>query len=775
MAVLQTDRNLDKRVKELEKEIAELHRSQNAYNQLFDSNPNPMWIYDLETLSFLAVNHAAVYQYGYSQHEFLSMTIKDIRPEEDVDALIENISAVTEGLDSAGIWQHVRKDGSSIYVEITSHALSFKGRPAELVLSNNVTEYIKAEQALKQSHQTLLTILDGIDATIYVADMDTYEILFMNRYMKDAFGDGLVGKLCHEAFREENLPCDWCTNPKLVDQAGKPTGAITWEGQNPVTGRWYINSDRALYWVDNRLVRLQVGTDITDIKASEQTLRESEDKYRNLFNNAQVGLGRTRITDGKVLESNEKMAQIFGYDSAGEFIDEYIFSENYVNPKIREQMLIDAKKTGIINNLETQFYRKDKSKAWVRFDTQIFFDKGYMEDVVVDISEQKRAQEDTRRLETQLHQAQKMEAIGTLAGGIAHDFNNLLMGMQGRTSMLLMDKDTISPDYDHLKGIEENIKSAAELTKQLLGFARGGRYELKVANLNDIVSKSADMFGRTKKEIITHKRFENDLWPAEVDQGQIEQVLLNLYVNAWQAMSGTGELNLETENITLKESFVKPHSVNPGRYVLASVTDTGIGMDEETQQRAFDPFFTTKEISRGTGLGLASAYGIIKSHGGIITVQSQKGHGATFTFYLPVSEKPVREEITLPKEVLKGSETILFIDDEEMIVEIGQELLETLGYTVLPARSGEQAIDIYKARKNGIDLIIMDMIMPGMGGNETYDQLKEINPDIRALLSSGYSIDGLAETILAKGCDGFIQKPFSLSELSQKVREILDK
>ena len=542
------------------------------------------------------------------------------------------------------------------------------------------------------------------------------------------------------------------------------------------------NSEEIFCEVQGRVIEYQnkpaiIGTlmDITKRKRAEEALRESEKKYRNLFNNAQVGLGHTRISDGKVLESNEKMAQIFRYDSVDEFINEYVFSDNYVNPEIREKMLTEIKKTRIINNIEAQFYRKDKSKAWVRFDTQIFPDKGYMEDVIIDITEQKKAQEESRRLEIQLQQAQKMEAIGTLAGGIAHDFNNLLMGLQGRTSLMLMDKGSSHPDFEHLKGIEEGIKSAADLTRQLLGFARGGKYETKATNLNETVNKSIDMFGRAKKEVIIHKKSEKGLWTVEVDQGQIEQVLLNLYVNAWQAMSGTGEIYLETENVSLDANFVKPYGIKPGRYVKISVTDIGIGMDEATRQRVFDPFFTTKEMGRGTGLGLASSYGIIKNHDGLINVYSEIGKGATFNIYLPISEKEVKKEKEISGEVIKGTETLLLIDDEEMIIEVGQELLENLGYTVLSAKSGKEAVETYQKDRDRIDGVILDMIMPVMGGSETYDRLKEINTDIKVLLSSGYSINGLAKTILAKGCDGFIQKPFSLKDLSQKLREILDK
>ncbi len=367
-----------------------------------------------------------------------------------------------------------------------------------------------------------------------------------------------------------------------------------------------------------------------------------------------------------------------------------------------------------------------------------------------------------------------MESIGTLAGGIAHDFNNILMGIQGNASLMLLKIESDHPNYEKIKNIEKYVQNGTELTKQLLGFARRGKYLIKATDLNEIIEKSSSLFARTKKEIRVHTELSEDLWSAEVDRGQIEQVLLNLYVNAWQAMSNGGDLYLQTENIILDRSYLKPYKVEPGRYVKISVSDTGVGIDKETQERIFEPFFTTKEMGRGTGLGLASVYGIIKSHGGYINVYSEKEKGTVFTIYLPASEKIALKEIESgPAAIIKGSGTILLIDDEEMILDVGIELLEELGYTVKSAMSGPEAIDVFKEERGKIDLIIMDMIMPGMGGGETFDRLKEIDPDIKVLLSSGYSINGQATKILRRGCDGFIQKPFNMNQLAEKVQRIL--
>jgi nitrogen-specific signal transduction histidine kinase len=390
-----------------------------------------------------------------------------------------------------------------------------------------------------------------------------------------------------------------------------------------------------------------------------------------------------------------------------------------------------------------------------------------------DITERKRAEEERRKLEEHLQRIEKLESIGTLAGGIAHDFNNLLMGIQGYASLMLLDIDTSHPHYERLKRMEQLVGSGADLTKQLLGFARGGRYEVKATDMNDIVEKTSSMFGRTKKEITIHRKYGRGLWPVEVDRGQMEQVFMNLYVNAWQAMPGGGELYLETEGVLLEADESFPYTVEPGRYVKVTVTDTGTGMDEKTKERIFDPFFTTKEMGRGTGLGLATVYGIIKGHRGMINVYSEPGHGTTFRLYLPASEKAVEEEKTLSGAIAGGTETILLVDDERMILEVSRELLESMGYRVYAAGSGQEAIAVYMEKRRGIDLVILDMIMPGLSGGETFDRLKGINPEIKVLLSSGYSINGKAQTIMDRGCDGFLQKPFQLENLSRKVREVL--
>ncbi len=392
--------------------------------------------------------------------------------------------------------------------------------------------------------------------------------------------------------------------------------------------------------------------------------------------------------------------------------------------------------------------------------------------------ERRRSEEERKSLEEQLHHAQKMEAIGTLAGGIAHDFNNLLMLIQGHASLMLLGPGPAPDHYERVEGILDAVRRGAELTGQLLGFARGGKYEVLPTDLNTIVEKSSRMFARTGRGIRIHRHLEPHIRTVEVDRGQIEQVLVNIYVNGWQAMPGGGDLSLATCNMDLERGAAEPLGLEAGRYVRISVTDTGVGMEPDVRKRVFEPFFTTRKMGGGSGLGLASAYGIIRNHGGAIEVKSQPGHGTTFHIYLPASTaEPVEQKETetpTPEGIVPGTGTILLVDDEEMILNIGETVLNLAGYRVLRAGSGGEAIAVYRKQGASIDLVILDLIMPDLHGSVVFDRIREMNPAARILLSSGYSIDDHAAAILERGADGFIQKPFGTTELSAMVHQVLN-
>ncbi len=507
----------------------------------------------------------------------------------------------------------------------------------------------------------------------------------------------------------------------------------------------------------------------------ESSVAESEAKYRHVVENASEAI--VIYQDEFPRFFNKKALEVFGCSSQ-EFPSRSLFES--IHPDDRQKVFDRQRKRLRGERLrqldEFRILDRNGKEKWLQTSAVVVDWEGKQAilSMINDITESILAQREIKELEERLLQAEKMEAMGTLAGGIAHDFNNLLMGIQGNASLALLKTDQSDPNYEKIINIERYVESGTDLTKQLLGFARGGQYDVKPSDLNEIVEKSSQMFGRTKKEITIYTKLQENISTVEVDQGQIEQVLLNLYVNAWQAMPAGGELYLRTENVVLDKSYLKPYGLQAGKYVKMSVSDTGVGMDKATTGRIFNPFFTTKEMGRGTGLGLATVYGVIKNHSGIIDVRSEKGRGSTFTIYLPASQKtPIKEKIAIG-EIKRGSETILFVDDEEMIIEVGQELLMTLGYEVLIARGGKEALEIYKNEPGSIDLIILDIVMPDLGGGETYDKLKEINPGVKVLLSSGYSIKGNAKEIMDRGCNGFIQKPFKLKDLSQKLREVLE-
>ena len=527
-----------------------------------------------------------------------------------------------------------------------------------------------------------------------------------------------------------------------------------------------------------RIAYEQLNLALKERQRAEDALRESEKRFREMAELTPQTIFETDVT-GRLSFANRKAFDSFGYSQ--EDFDHGINSLYMLAPEERQRgaenifKIMGGEEIGLN---EYTAMRKDGSNFPIMIHSAPIVRNGKtlgLRGFIVDITDRKKTEEERLRLETQFHQAQKMETIGTLAGGIAHDFNNLMTTILGNTSLILFDIDSTHPHYTPLKNIERQIHRGADLTTQLLGYARKGKYLVKPVSLNQIVEESATAFGRTRKEITIGCELADDLLTVEADQGQIQQVLLNLFVNAADAMPTGGELMLKTSNATHNDIKGKEYHPVAGDYLRLTVSDTGIGMDEEVRQRIFDPFFSTKATGKGTGLGLASVYGIIKNHGGYIEVQSQKGQGSQFSIFLPASAKQVLTVAESAPEIIKGSGTILMVDDEEMVLDVGARVLKKLGYTVLESNNGRHAVELYKKLQDKINLVVLDIVMPDMGGGEVYDRLKEINPDVKVLLSSGYSIDDQASEILERGCDDFIQKPFSLKAMADKIAGILSK
>ena len=767
-------------LKERDKLLNSLREREDFLEILINAIPAPVFCKDRDG-KYLWFNNAFETFFGETKERLIGKSVFDINPPE----LAKIYHAKDEELFNSGGVQLYDSQVKNAYGKLRDVIFNkavftgSKGAVTGLIGAiMDITERKQAEEALRDSEERYRLLVENQTDMIVKFDADG-QLTFVSQSYCKAFGkseDELLGKefipLIHEEDKE--------VVEKALNKVHRPP-YIAHVEQRAMTKdgwRWQAWLNTAVLNEKNEVeATVAVGRDINNQKQAEKTLVESEKKHREMIANISDVIGILDI-DGTIKYKSPNVKKWFGWrpeDLVGTDGWETVHPDDL--DRVQTEFFTLLKKENSTTTVEYRYKCEDGSYKMIELTAVNLVKDSIVSGILMnyhDITERKRAEEEKKKLQTQLQQAQKIEAIGTLAGGIAHDFNNLLMAIQGRTSIMLMKKDSSHPDIRHLKGIEDNVESAADLTRQLLGFARGGKYEVKPTDLNEVVNKQNRMFGRTKKEITIRGKYEENLWPVEADRGQIEQVLLNLYVNAWQAMPGGGDLYLETENLTLDQTDVKPFSIEPGRYVKISVTDTGVGMDKATREKIFEPFFTTKEMGRGTGLGLASAYGIIKNHGGFINVYSEKGHGTTFNVYLPASEKKIIEEKKPAGDTLRGTETVLFVDDEDMIIEVAEELFEELGYKVLTTGSGREAIETYEKNKERIDMVLLDMVMPDMSGGETYDKLKEINPDVKVLLASGYSMNGTATEIMDRGCNGFIQKPFKMKELSQKLREILD-
>ncbi len=764
----QRNKQLEQESLVLKKELGELKEQLKRSKIILSATPQLLVLKDSNSI-YQAVNPAFCEFIGESDKDIIGKSDCDLFPRSEAEMYRSDDRKVMEtGKPQVQDEEATGKDGTRWLQVIKTPIQGKNGKSIGLLCSvADMTERRQPEEGLRvlsSRQEALLAAIPDI-----IMEVDSNKIYtWANQPGMEFFGEDVIGN--EAAFYFEGEQNTYNQVQPLFNGDENVIYVESWQRRKDREKRlltWWCRVLKDTH--GNVTGAISSARDITERIRAEDALRESEEKYRTVLE-ANPDPVIVYDMEGKVIYFNPAFTGVFGWtleERLGEKMDVFVPEEAWRETKVMiEKVLAGERFSGV----ETRRYNKNRDIVPVSISGAIYRNQdGHPLGSVInlrDISEQKR-------LETQFQAAQKIEAIGTLAGGIAHDFNNLLMGIQGRTSLMLNDINSSDPHLEHLKGIEDYIKSATDLTKQLLGFARGGKYEVKPTNLNELVTKSAELFGRTKKEVSIHKKIQKNLRIVEVDRSQIEQVLLNLYVNAWQSMPGGGELYLETENVLLDDGFVKPYELKSGKYVKISVTDTGVGMDKATLERVFDPFFTTREMGRGTGLGLASAYGIIKNHGGIINVYSEKGKGAAFNIYLPASEKVVVKEKELSLDILKGVETILLVDDEEMIIDVGRELLKKLGYKVWAAKGGKAAVELYKANKDKIDMVILDMIMPHMGGGDTYDMLKAINPNVKVLLASGYSIDGQATEIIKRGCNGFIQKPFNMRDLSQKLRGIL--
>jgi PAS domain S-box-containing protein len=980
--------------KQIEKQLLD---SEVRYRQLFEANPQPMWVYDLETLAFLAVNGAAIRNYGFTQEEFLAMTIKDIRPPEDVPALLESLANVADGLKEAGTWRHLKKDGTIIDVETTPHTLNFAGRHARIVLALDVTERKRAETEILLQKARFQQLFDNtpmgilrVDEHEAVVDAnDEFEAMFqfslgeirgcpINQTIvpeqqideaDDLSARILSGQIVNkESVRRRKdgtlVPVQIYGVPILTDQKLVGSfaiyvdlteqkrleeerqvvfeiiqGAISTSDQDDLFKLIHTSVSRLLYaencfvalhdpatdlmhyefWVDkfdpcpgprpvgkgfsshilrtgqpmlldraltNEFVQrgeveksgttsaswlgvplrthsrtmgvlvvqhyenedaydrgdleflMSVGSQIAlaiERKQAEKALQEANQRafteYERLleriaslgqtFGNARDltmifrGLrdfaGASVPCDGLVVSLYEAAKQSrklvycwtdnqeveltdvvevpVGDGVTGKAITSGLaIIDNDFKPKAgarivwlspqaddsipRSTLIVPMTVMGrTVGCVEIQCHRLN---AYVQeHATAMRMAANLAANAVENVTLIEREQ----TKEEQLRQAQKMESIGTLAGGIAHDFNNLMTVVTGYSELALWSLTGESSLRSKIEEIKKAGERATGLTRQLLAFSRKQMLQPKVLELNAVVSGMAKMLPRLIGEHIDLRfRLADSLGQIKADPGQIEQVLMNLAVNARDAMPEGGVLTIRTENVHLTGKFgLSDLSVEPGHYVLMEVSDTGFGMDAETQSHIFEPFFTTKEVGKGTGLGLSTVYGIVKQSGGSLWAYSEVGKGTIFKIYLPRVDQVIDCEESLGSvTVPRGQETVLLVEDDEVVRNLTKEILETFGYSVLVASNGREGLRVSREFQGPIDLVITDVIMPQMSGREMAEGLKTVRPDTRVLFMSGFTDDVIVHHRVLDESVSFIQKPFSPEGLASKTREVLD-
>jgi two-component system, cell cycle sensor histidine kinase and response regulator CckA len=507
-------------------------------------------------------------------------------------------------------------------------------------------------------------------------------------------------------------------------------------------------------------------------KRYEEALRRSEARSRSLILSAAFGICRCTL-GGRFLDVNPALITMLGHESVEDLLQLDARRDVFVNPRDLDRLAEDCRRTGSLNGVEVQWKRKDDRVIIVRLSGCAAISADEPEQVLELIAEDIT---DRRQLEEQLRQSQKMDAVGRLAGGVAHDFNNLLMVINGYTEVLLEQLEKGSAMHHKVQSIQQAADRAATLTRQLLAFSRKQLLELKVVDVNTVIGDMERLLRPLigeNIELVT--RLSTETGHTRADAGQLEQVIMNLVVNAKDAMPEGGKLTVQSSDVTVRHSFSEHRFIQPGRYAVISVADTGHGMDKETQSRIFEPFFTTKEKGKGTGLGLSTVYGIVKQSNGYVFAQSELGAGTTFYVYLPRVEDSAEElspAKSQPNEA-GGCETVLLVEDEESVRELVRVTLASRGYNVLEAEDGESGLRIAEAFKENIDILITDVMMPGMGGRDLAKKLLALRPGISVLYLSGYTEDAVVTPGALGPGAGFLQKPFTLQNLAKKVREVL--
>ncbi len=749
-----------------------------------------MWVYDSETLAFLDVNEAAVRKYGYSREQFLAMTVAEIRPEEDVPAFRDWLTKAPL-VDRISAGRLRKSDGTIIDVEVHSNAILYSGRPARLVMAFDITDARRAEkeitglnQRLRDRVTELETLLNLIPVGIAISEDRDCSRVRVNSALARLLGIPAGANASVTAPAEERPPYKLFRGGRELSPEEMPMQTAASQGigcENVEVDTVFPDGRRIGFLTSTAPLFDQQGAprgcitsflDITARKQAEDQLREANQTLRALIEALPLAIIAMDF-QGNVKSWNRTAQRMFGWTEQ-EVLGDLFPAVPESDEEFFRANLKRARQGETLCGIERQRRRKDGSLMDVALWNTVQRDASGSPvgviSVIADITQRKH-------LEEQLRQSQKMEAVGRLAGGVAHDFNNLLTVVTGFSQLML---DGMQEDNPFRAPLEEILKAgnrAAGLTNQLLAFSRRQMIRPTVVDLNRVITDTERMLRRLiSEDIELVLLLGSGLRSVRADAGQIQQVLMNLAINARDAMPRGGSLTIETSNVVLRVNDLAAHpELRPGDYVLLTFTDTGEGMDETTRTRLFEPFFTTKGLGRGTGLGLSTVYGIVKQNGGDIAVWSEPGRGATFRIYLPglsADAEPPREagKHSMPTE---GSETVLLVEDEPGVRNMVRQVLTSQGYDVHVACDGRDALRVYAELSQQVDLLVTDVVMPHMNGQELARQLIALQPDLKVVYISGYAEPVLARYGVSEEGVTFLQKPFTPQELRRRVREAL--
>jgi PAS domain S-box-containing protein len=772
---------------------AALRASQEMFSKAFHSSPEPMAIMTLPDWKFLDVNKATSDLIGYEREEIIGHMGNELGLASVGGVSASQLESIMQG-DFRNKELDLRvKSGETRTVLISLELVEIGGKSCILAQGRDVTEHRRAEIALRASDQRYRDFISHSQEGVWRVELEPpipadlpmaelFDRLSKHGYIaecNDALAkmfslpnaDNLVGKhikdlgtASDEGWRESVRSAAWggwqnrTIQFATVDRQGHPKHLQRTE--IPIVEDGFLKR----VWGMTR--------DVTDLHHAEEALRASEQRYRQLFERSVAGVFETTL-DGRLLECNDAFAGIQGYTSRTEILSANI--KDFFLERADGTALIELlKQQPIVMGQEFQTRRKDGTPVWMLVSASLVEDKNSQSTILAtafDITQWKELGE-------QLRQSQKMEAVGRLAGGVAHDFNNMLQIINGYSELVIDELPAKDPLRSHVNEIKNIVERAAGLTRQLLAFSRQQVLAPQVLDLNTSIANLSKMLRRLIGEDVELFLTEgHPLNRVKADPGQIDQVILNLAVNARDAMPQGGELTIETSNVDIDATYALGHfPMTPGPYVLVAVSDTGCGMDAETQARIFEPFFTTKEKGKGTGLGLATVYGIIKQSGGFIWAESEVDKGTTFKVFLPpAKESPTVLEASHDPTRVHGTETVLLVEDEEYVRSLVRKSLQSKGYTVLEARNGKEALSVARQHPGPIHLLITDVVMPGMSGRELAECLVPLRQEMKTLYMSGYTDDTILHHGVLDSDSALLQKPFTAKALASKVRQLLDR